>query len=104
MAFKAVRITTGGAAVPLLVQGAGAGQFVDISGIVSDPLSVVIENCDATNSVDIGGSGVTAGGGVPLAAGAILVLALYGPNGNIDIPYAIADAGTPSVAVMVGRQ
>jgi hypothetical protein len=71
------------------------------AGTFNDPLPIIIENQDATNSVTLGGSGVTAGGaGTILVAGASITRNVAGN----DSEYVIANAGTPKVSVQPGRQ
>lgn len=60
---------------------------------------VTLHNRDATNSVDLGGSGVTAGAGYELKPGDVLTVDLRG-SGDL---YAIADVGTPRVDVLAVR-
>jgi hypothetical protein len=87
---------------PLLVYGTSAGEFANISGTVQDPLPVLIQNIDASNTVYLGNEDVTTETGYPLGPNLSLALALVGQI--VDIPYGIAASGSPKVAVLVGRQ
>lgn len=102
MSLASAHIATNAAThTPLLVQGSGSGQFVNIVGSIQDPLPIIIQNLDATIVIYIGGPTVSAATGFPLAAGQSIPMSLYGSS---EIPYAISASGTPSVAVLVGRQ
>lgn len=71
------------------------------AGTPNDPVPIIIENQDATNSVTLGGSGVSIGGnGTILDAGASITRNVVGN----DSEYVIANAGSPVVSVQPGRQ
>lgn len=102
MAFSSKQITLVTSTItPLLVKGSGSGTtFKNITGSLSDPLPVLVRNLDATVTIWIGGSDVSATNGYELLAGESLALSLYGES---EIPNAFA-VGTPKLSVLCGRQ
>ena len=76
------RVATGASAVLLVPQG----------------LRAVITNRDATNSVSLGGPTVAAGAGYQLKSGETINV-----DAVSDDVWVIADAGTPSVHVLMTR-
>ncbi len=84
MAVSAARVTASTVAVAL--------NTASTSGV-----TLTIRNTDATNAADLGGSGVTAGQGMPLAAGAMLSLQLQ-PG---DVLYAIRSGAADVVLAVV---
>lgn len=70
------------------------------AGTVNDPVPIVVENLDATNPVYLGGSAVTSGTGVKIAAGGSLT---FNAVGN-DSVYAIATGASVTVSISAGRQ
>ncbi len=94
-------------AVPLIVPGAGAGgsdtSFKNTSGSIGDPLPVLITNtAAATDVVYVGGPSVTTSTGTPIQPLAALPFSFIGTDA--ENLFAIASAGTPSVAVFAMRQ
>jgi hypothetical protein len=70
------------------------------AGTFNDPVPILIENQDETNSVFLGPVGVSTSTGLELEADASLT---YNAVGN-DSVYAIATGGTVVVGITVGRQ
>lgn len=71
------------------------------TGNVADPVPVAIWNNDSTNTIYIGGSGVTTGNGWPVLKGTGITMRLVAS----DPVYAIAGvAGPLDVRVLIGRQ
>lgn len=101
MALKSVQLVLSTTEQAVLVQGSGAGQFLNIAGSLADPLPVRIANTDATITMFVGGPGVTSATGTPLLAGQALSLSLYGTG---EIPHIVAASGTPTAAILCGRQ
>jgi hypothetical protein len=102
MPFKSVQIALNAStATPLVVQGYTGTDFPNTTGVDGDEIPFLITNCDAVIVIYIGGPGVTTATGTPLAAGAALPIGVVGGG---EIPYAIAASGTPTVAVLAGRQ
>ncbi len=93
--------TNSSTATALIVQGSSTGQFLNITGNVTDQIPVLILNTDASITIYIGGSNVTSSNGLPLTAGSSIPLTLINAG---DIPYAISASGTPKMAVLLGRQ
>lgn len=89
MAIQGERVTVTDAATPLNVAAAGPGAI---------GYSLVATNRDGTNSVDVGGSGVTSGGGMELKPGESVSVDVAAN----EVVYAIA-AATVSVRVDVLR-
>lgn len=89
MAIEGERVTVTDVATPLNVATAGPGRV---------GYSIVATNRSGTASVDVGGSGVTSGGGMELKPGESVAVDV---SGN-EIVYAIA-AATVSVRVDVLR-
>ena len=103
MALSARQITlVASTATPLLVSGTGSGTtFKNASGgTVTDSLPVRIRNEDASATVWIGGSDVSATAGQSLKPGEIMTMNVYGIS---EIPWAFS-TGTPVVSVLCGRQ
>lgn len=105
MATVSSQISVGTGTPTLLWQtSTGVSPDAAISGQVfractmNDPLPIVIENVGA-NAAFLGGSGVTTGTGLSLAAAASLTFNVVGN----DSLYAIAGTAT-TVSVLVGRQ
>ncbi|HKI16928.1 MAG TPA: hypothetical protein VKA15_03570 [Isosphaeraceae bacterium] len=109
MAQKTRLITTSGTAALLWQTSTGVAPDTAVAptsgiyraGTVNDPVPIIIQNQDGTNSVEIGGSGVATG-----PTGTIL-LANQSITRNVvgnDSEYVVAVAGTPVVSVEVGRQ
>jgi hypothetical protein len=102
MAIKSVQIAlSSSTATPLLVQGSSGTQFLNITGSMSDQLPIQVKNTDSAITIYLGGVGVTSSTGYPLLAGQSISFGLLGSG---DVPYAISASGTPTVAVMAGRQ
>lgn len=72
----------------------------NIKGAASDPIPLIVKNEDASNTIWIGGPGVSTTAGQSLLPGAAIPMALY----NSDAPYAFCSTGTPVVSVLAGRQ
>jgi hypothetical protein len=103
VAVKTKNITTGASAVQVFPPGNGAGQFDNTVGTVSDPISTIIVNEDATNSVRLGPSStVTASAGLLVKAGGSLPWEWI--DDDMATLYVIAVAGTPAVSVIATRQ
>lgn len=102
MALKSIQLVMSAVtAQAAIVQGSGSAQFKNAAGTLQDPLPVQITNLDPTITIWLGGSGVTAGSGTPILAGQSWVGNLYGTS---EIPWLIAASGTPTAAVLLGRQ
>ena len=104
MALKSVQIALSTTEQAVIVQGGGASQFANVGGTVDDPLPVIITNLDAAILIYVGGPGVTAATGTPIYPKLSLPMSLIGDPTVSDIPHCVAASGTPSVAVLVGRQ
>jgi len=104
MGVKSIQITLNATtATPLIVKSDGSGTtFTNAHGAIGDELPALITNTDATIKIYLGGPGVTALTGTPLAAGAALPINFLGSDGQAL--EAIAASGAPVVAVLVGRQ
>lgn len=94
-------------AVALVVQGPGAGgtdtTFKNVTGSIGDPLPILVTNtAAATDVVYVGGPSVTTSTGTPIQPLAALPFSFVGTDATQL--YAIASAGTPSVAVFAERQ
>lgn len=101
MALAAVQLTLSTSEQAAIVQGAGAGQFKNVAGVVGDPLPCVISNQDAAIIIFVGGPGVTALTGLAIQPKTNLTLNLYGSS---EIPHLVAASGTPIAGVLLGRQ
>jgi hypothetical protein len=75
-------------------------ELNNMYGTLQDPLPILLQNVDSSNTVYIGGPGVTSSTGYPLAPGGSIPLSLYGS----DIPIAISIAGDPAIVILAGRQ
>lgn len=75
--------------------------YTPVAGMIDDPTPIIVQNTSSATSINLGGPNVTStANGFPLAAGASLPLRLI----NGDILYAASTAGTPNLAVLLGRQ
>lgn len=74
--------------------------FTNRKGAAADPIPLIIKNEDSSITVWIGGQNVSPTTGQSLGPGGSIPMALY----NSDVPYAIANSGSPILSVMVGRQ
>lgn len=101
MSLKSIQLGLTTAAQAAIVQGSGSTQFKNAAGTLQDPLPVQITNLDAAIIIYIGGPTVTSGTGTPIPAGGTWIGNLYGVS---EIPYLVAASGTPTAAVLVGRQ
>lgn len=91
MPFSTPNFSVGAAAVQL---------FSPVGGSVGDPVPVVIANNDATTTLFIGGSNVTAATGFPIYPKSGIGFRLIAG----DIIFGISPAGNLDVRVLVGRQ
>lgn len=106
MPVNTVQIATNAATAVALFQlgqgNPGDGTFSNVTGAISDELPAIIRNLDATNTVWIGDDEVTAGTGFPIKPGESFPITFVGTDAQFV--WAIAGAGTPTVAVFAGRQ
>lgn len=101
MALKSIQLTLSTTEQAAIVQGSGAAQFKNAAGTLQDPLPVQITNMDAAIIIYIGGAGVLSSTGTPIPAGETWIANLYGTS---EIPHLVAASGTPTAAVLLGRQ
>lgn len=101
MTLKAVQLSLSTTSQAAIVQGSGAGQFMNVAGNARDPLPVQIANIDPAITIYVGGPDVSASLGMPIAPGASWTANLYGTS---EIPWLVAASGTPKAAVLLGRQ
>ena len=94
-------VTSHTTAAPVLVQGTTGTKFPIIVGSLQDPLPIILQNLDAAINIFIGGPDVSSSNGYALAPGASLPMQLFGES---EIPYIVAASGTPTLAVLCGRQ
>lgn len=86
----------------IFVKGTSTGQFDNIQGNASNPLPTIIQNMDATNTVYLGGPGVTTANGFPLIAGASLPIEWLGTDATSL--FGISSTGTPKIAILAANQ
>jgi hypothetical protein len=102
MGVNQTQVTTGATPVPVFPPAIFTSN---LTGAVTDPLPTMIRNLDATNTIFLGGSNVTAAGatgGFPLKPNESLPINWLGTDAQSL--YALAGAGTPILAVFAGRQ
>lgn len=101
MGFASAQVTVSNVtATPLF--GTSATGLIRTTGAVSDPFAAIIQNTDGSNTVFLGGPGVTSGNGFPLIKGASIPFAFLGTDATGL--YGIANVAPVVVAVLAGRQ